>query len=129
MGMQSAVKKEREALGRKSDKGDIEKAVYAVSEYISTHFAEDIPLDMLSRRFAVSSGQLSRKFKAVMGIGLNEYIRYIRVLNAEKLLRNSVVSITEIAGQCGFRDSNYFSTVFKKATGVTPSHYRRILRA
>ena len=116
----------RHRILERQNLGVMEKIVYSVSEYISDHFAEDIQLDILSRKFAISSGQLSRKFKDVMGIGMNEYIRYIRILNAEKLLKNTTLPITDISQQCGFNDSNYFSTVFKKATGITPIHYRRI---
>lgn len=116
----------RHRVLEKQNLGVMEKIVYAVSEHISEHFSEDIQLDILSRKFAISSGQLSRKFKDVMGIGLNEYIRYIRILNAEKLLKNTALPITDISQQCGFNDSNYFSTVFKKATGLTPIHYRKI---
>ncbi|MBR1970803.1 MAG: AraC family transcriptional regulator [Clostridia bacterium] len=103
-----------------------DKVIYDVSEYISDYFYEDIKVHDLSLRFSISEGHLSRRFKTVIGMGINEYIRYIRILNASNLLKKEDISITEIAIKCGFNDSNYFSTVFKKATGLTPKHYRQI---
>ncbi len=105
-----------------------EKIIYDISEYISSNFSTDISLFSLSRQFGFSEGHLSRKFKSVLGMGINEYINYIRILNAEKLLKETDFSVTEIAEKCGFHDSNYFSTVFKKTMDITPHKYRKTAR-
>ena len=75
--------------------------------------------------FAVSEGYLSRKFKQVTGMGLNQYITLVRISNGEKLLRESNLSVTEVAECCGYNDSNYFAAVFKRVKGVTPLRYRK----
>lgn len=98
----------------------IDRTLYQISKYISTHFQEELSLKELSRVFAMSESHLSRKFKSHTGIGINEYITYVRVTNAEKLLRETNLPITQVAQQCGFNDSNYFSTVFKRIKGVQP---------
>lgn len=105
---------------------EADRLIYKISEYISNNFPEDIGLKRLAVEFAISEAQLSRRFKTVVGMGINEYIRYVRVLNAEALLKNTTLSITEVAQQCGFNDSNYFSTVFKLAMGTTPVKYRKM---
>ena len=110
---------------RKAHIYESDKIVYQISEYISSNFSEDITLESLCKTFAISEGYLSRKFKAVSGIGLNQYITYVRVSNAERLLRESSLSVTEIAERCGFNGSNYFSAVFKKIKGVPPLRYRQ----
>ena len=74
----------------------------------------------------MSESHLSRKFKAHTGIGINEYITYVRITNAEKLLRETELSVTEVADQCGYSDSNYFSTVFKRIKGITPQKCRKL---
>ncbi len=102
-----------------------DQAIYAISKYISTHFQESISLGELSREFAVSESHLSRKFKAHTGIGINEYITYVRITNAEKLLRETDMSVTDVAVHCGYSDSNYFSTVFKRIKGITPQKCRK----
>lgn len=105
---------------------EADRLIYQISEYIATHFDESLSLEELSQKFALSTGHLSRKFKSVIGVGVGEYITYIRILNAEKLLKTTTLSITEIADRCGFNDSNYFSTVFRKTMGSTPHQYRKM---
>ncbi|MBQ8816751.1 MAG: helix-turn-helix transcriptional regulator, partial [Lachnospiraceae bacterium] len=102
-----------------------DQLIYTISKYISTHFREPISLELLSQEFAMSASHLSRKFKAGTGIGINEYITYVRVNHAEKLLRETELAITEVAAQCGYSDSNYFSTVFKRVKGVSPQKYSK----
>ncbi len=102
-----------------------DKIIFEISEYINLNFEQDISLDNLCERFSISKSHLSRKFKTVAGIGLNEYITFVRISNAEKLLKNSNYSITQIAAMCGFNDSNYFSTVFKRLKGITPLKYSK----
>jgi len=102
-----------------------ERIIHSVSEYISANYREELTLSSLSLRFSVSESHLSRKFKEVSGIGLSEYITFVRIINAERLLRSGESSITKVASQCGFSDPNYFSTVFKKIKGVTPLRFAK----
>lgn len=115
----------RYACERKMKIRESDKIIYKVSDYIRENFAEDITLESLSRIFAVSEGYLSRKFKLVTGMGLNQYITLVRISNSERLLRESDLSITEVAEHCGYGDSNYFAAVFKKVKGVTPLKFRK----
>ncbi len=103
-----------------------DRAIYAISKYISIHFQEPISLNALSREFGMSESHLSRKFKAHTGIGINEYITYVRITNAEKLLRETEFSVTQVADRCGYSDSNYFSTVFRRIKGITPQKCRKL---
>jgi len=96
-----------------------------LSRYISINYSSDLSLDNLSKKFAMSASHLSRRFKAVAGIGITEYITYVRILNAEKLLKMSGLPVTEVAAACGFNDSNYFSTVFKRIKGTTPLKFSK----
>ncbi|MBQ4259305.1 MAG: AraC family transcriptional regulator [Lachnospiraceae bacterium] len=102
-----------------------DKTIYQISKYISTHYQEPISLSALSREFNMSESYLSRKFKAHTGIGVIEYITYVRITNAEKLLQETDYSVTQIADRCGYSDSNYFSTVFKQIKGITPRQCRK----
>ncbi len=100
--------------------------IYNISQYIRANFNNEISLKSLSKSFAISESHLSRRFKEVSGIGINEYITYVRIMNAENLLRTKKLPITEIAAMCGFNDSNYFSTVFKRLKGVTPLKFAKM---
>lgn len=102
---------------------ETEKMILAVSDYIRDNFANELSLKLLSKQFAISEAHLSRKFKSVTGVGVNEFITYVRISNAEALLSGTDLSVTEIAGRCGYGDSNYFASVFKKIKGITPHRY------
>lgn len=104
---------------------DADKTIHKISKYIKDNYSQNLTLESISRTFSLSTAHLSRRFKVVCGIGINEYITYVRLLNAEHLLKETDLPITEIAGKCGFNDSNYFSTVFKKAKGTTPLKFSR----
>lgn len=103
-------------------------AIQDVAKYISANYAGDLSLKALSEHFAITPNHLSKQFKKVTDIGLNDYINITRISAAEKLLINTDASITEIAAQCGFNDSNYFAAVFKKIKGITPKKYSLINR-
>lgn len=103
-----------------------DRVINNVAEYISENFDKELDLKFLSKKFAFSQTHLSKKFKSEMGIGINEYINYVRVLNSSRYLKETSLSLTIISQKCGFNDSNYFSTVFKKFMGITPLKYRFI---
>lgn len=105
------------------DLSDSEQLVQSIATYISRNYGQPLNLDMLSHKYAVSHSHLSRLFKKVTGIGISEYINLTRITAAEKLLRCTKKSITLIASECGFGDSNYFAAVFKKYKGITPKRY------
>lgn len=103
---------------------DAPSFIQKITEYITENYSTEITLDELSTRFSVSKSHLSRQFKAITGFGLNEYITIVRVKNAERLILTTDLSMTEIATACGFNDSNYFSSVFKKLKGIPPLKFR-----
>ena len=67
----------------------------------------------------------SRKFKLCTGFGYKEYLITVRIIEACRLLLNTDMSITQIAENCGFDDSNYFGDCFKKIKGMSPREYRK----
>lgn len=115
-------------LSRTTEKSGFEvKApsfIQKITEYITENYSTEITLDALASRFSVSKSHLSRQFKATTGFGLSEYITIVRIRNAERLVLTTDLSMTEIATKCGFNDSNYFSSVFKKLKGVPPLKFR-----
>ena len=72
----------------------------------------------------IGRAQLNRKLKAITGITTKEYILNLRLLRAKELLLSTDLTVAEIAYQCGMDDPGYFSTIFRKATGMTPMAYR-----
>lgn len=97
--------------------------------YIQSNYQNPISLESVAKSCGVSKVHLSRSFKEKIGIGLNEYISIFRLKKAkELLLTRDKMLVSEIAFDCGFNDSNYFSWLFKKTYGVTPSQYRKNTR-
>lgn len=107
------------------EKKEEDEFFYAVQDYIVENFNADLSLRSLSKCFYLSESTLSRKFKNAFGMNLVEYINYIRILNAEKMLVETNKPVSHIAELCGFQDSNYFSTVFKRIIGKPPMKYRK----
>ena len=93
--------------------------------YICRHYAEPLTSEDVARAVAFSPNYLSRKFRLSTGIGLHEYIVFVRLQHAAQELAATSDSITAIALRCGFSDSNYFKESFKKKYGVTPRGYRK----
>lgn len=93
--------------------------------YIEKHYNEEISMEKLSGVAGYSERQLGRLFGETFSESPIEYITRLRMRKALNLLRTTSESIGEIAWQCGFPDQNYFSRVFKKYTGQTPSSCRK----
>ena len=96
-------------------------------EYINENFRSDISLDDVSREVDISPYYFSKLFKQETGKNFIEYLTEIRLKNARELLQDSRLSIKEICAQSGYSDPNYFSRIFKKYEGVTPSEFRERL--
>jgi len=69
----------------------------------------------------------STLFKKETGINFSNYLLNLRIENAKLLLKNSNLSLINIAVEIGFDNQSYFSNVFKKVTGMTPKQYRQTL--
>ena len=102
-----------------------EKLINEVAEYIRRNFSQDLSLAALSKHFSISGSCLSRKFKAVTGMGINEYITSVRIHNAEQLLSKGDLTIMQVSERCGYGDSNYFASVFKRIKGTTPLKFSK----
>lgn len=98
--------------------------IQKISNYIGENYAMEITLELLAKEFSISKSHLSRLFKSTTGFGISEYISVVRIKNAERLILSTNLPITEIATRCGFNDSNYFSSVFKKLKGISPLKFR-----
>ena len=107
--------------------GIFEKEVTLVDEitqYLIEYYGEVLDQKSVAQNFYISRSYLSKLFKAKTGRGFNEYLNKIRIEQAKVALKTTALPITEIAFNCGFNDSNYFSKVFKKSEGVSPLNYR-----
>lgn len=101
---------------------------FIVNQLISSlhrNFSSKLTLDSLSSECHCSKSTMSRIFKEHTGCTIMEYLLNVRMQEAERLLSDTVFSVQEIGEICGFSDANYFSYIFKKQKGLTPSEYRK----
>lgn len=83
-----------------------------------------VDCEELASELCVGRVQLNRKMKAITGYKTTEYIHILRMAKAKELLETTALQIGEIAMKCGIDDVGYFSTIFRKSVGVTPTAYR-----
>lgn len=95
-----------------------------IIDYIEEKLEDDITLDELSEFSGMSKNGIIAMFSRLYGITPIKYINNARLYRAELILKNSEKPITQVAMECGFGDSNYFSRVFKAHFGKTPREYR-----
>jgi AraC-like DNA-binding protein len=93
-------------------------------QYFEALRGETIPLERMAREANMSVSTLLRSFKKATGYSPIEYLINNRVAHAQRLLRETEHSITEVAFQSGFNDSNYFARQFRKRAGRSPREFR-----
>lgn len=98
--------------------------VEQVKQYLDAHYAENITLDNLAFRFNLSPYYLSHLFKQETHFSPIHYLIRRRIGEAQSLLTYTNYSISKIAGLVGYDNANYFSTLFTKMIGISPSLYR-----
>ena len=102
-----------------------DRQIVLAARYISDHYMEPISAADIASAAGFSPNYLSKRFREAAGIGVHEYLMFVRLQHAALDLVSTGDSITEIALRSGFSDSNYFKDAFKKKYGITPSAYRK----
>lgn len=131
--LQREVKQERytnpgpvrrpDALTRKSTGFEAE-----LLHYIQTHLNESLTIKNVTRGMYISRAQFTRRMREETGKTFVQFLTDYRIAEAKVLLQDSDWTITTIAGFLGFRSSNYFQIVFRRATGSTPGQFRNAIR-
>ncbi|MBR7090504.1 MAG: response regulator [Lachnospiraceae bacterium] len=102
-----------------------DRMIDSVVADIRDHYMEDISLTSLAAKYNVSMGSLSRMIKDHLQLNFSDYIASLRIQRAKELLSDETLSIQEIAEIVGYNDYFYFTKVFKKIEGISPSKYRK----
>lgn len=98
----------------------ISKAV----DFIKENYRNEITLEDVSKEVNISPHYFSKLFKDEMGENFIDYLTTLRINTAKEIMKSSLMSVKEICYEIGYGDPNYFSRIFKKAVGVTPTEYR-----
>ncbi|MCC3356319.1 response regulator [Bacillus sp. REN16] len=95
-------------------------------KYIDLRYRESVTLEEVAEYVELSPHHFSKLFKEKMGVTFIDYVTTIRVNHAKREMDDPSKSFKEICFSVGYKDPNYFSRVFKKYTGMSPSEYRSI---
>lgn len=104
---------------------DLLERLQPAFNYIELHYDELLTAPILAKLCNMSPSYFSRSFNAQMSMSLNEYINYIRITEAEKLLISTTLNITEIANMVGFNTTSYFIKLFKTYKNISPKQFRK----
>lgn len=99
-----------------------------VIEYMRHHVGDPLQLQDLAAQCGLSATHFARAFRLAIGTSPHAFLIDLRVEKARALLARTELPITEVAWTCGFGQSQYFATVFRRKTGVTPSEWRNRTR-
>jgi len=95
--------------------------------YIHEQYNQNLTLDSVAEHVGLNSAYFSTLFKKETGINFSTYLNNLRIENAKHLLKNTNLTLINIAVEVGFDNQSYFSNVFKKAVGMSPKQYRQSL--
>lgn len=96
-------------------------------QYIEEHYQENISVSEIADILHISDGHFRRTFKEEVGMSSGDYLTAYRIKKAKELLQRDNLKIVDIYKKVGFASSQYFSSTFKKMTGISPKDYRESL--
>ena len=102
---------------------------HEIYNYVNKNFRENITLGELCFIFGTNKTTLCSSFKKAYGDTVIGYINYLKIKEAKKLLREGEYNLTEISQKLGFSTVHYFSRMFKKQQGVSPSEYIKTIKS
>lgn len=109
----------------KAREGSHASPVEKARQYVEEYYNEELTLQRVADVVGISPGYLSTLFSQFMDMGFVDYLNHVRIEHACDYLKQNYFKTYEIAYKVGFRDEKYFTRVFKKVTGMTPSEYKK----
>lgn len=107
-------------------KDNIKEEFTNIFHYISCHYAEKLTAVQIAKKYGLRQSDFSAHFKKITGKSFNEYLNYVRICKAKRMLISSEKNITEIAFSVGFANTSYFINCFKAQMGITPASFKQI---
>jgi len=103
---------------------EISEVIEKALQFINENYSRELTLDEVARAVNISYHYFSKLFKEETQQNFSDYITEVRMRHAKELLKNATLRIKDVAYQVGYQDPNYFTKIFKKVFGLTPSEYR-----
>lgn len=111
-------------LGLDRQKAHADERIHAAQQWMEAHFSSTFMLDEVADKVGLSLRSLRRRFKSATQETPMQYLHRVRLETAKNLLANSALGVDQIAYRIGYEDANYFSRLFRKKLGLSPSEYR-----
>lgn len=105
-----------------------DEEIIKVQEWLEQNYQADVVISALAEKFKLSVRSLNRRFKLATNSSPLQYLQSTRIKHAKELLKQSNLAVSEVADMVGYQDASYFTSLFKKATAVTPVEYRSLVR-
>lgn len=96
-----------------------------VLKFVEYHYQEEIPLSIMAEMCNMSYSYFSRQFKVIMGKTFKQYLNFVRINEAQKLILTTDMNITEVAMATGFSNSSYFIKQFRLYKNISPKQYKK----
>ncbi|AJA48343.1 Two-component response regulator [Clostridium pasteurianum DSM 525 = ATCC 6013] len=124
--LEKTIEEDSIKINNKSEKGKvyINKTLEPAIKYIQENYREEIGLEKMACITNLSVYYFSRLFKREMGVNFINYVNNFKMQKAKKMLKDTDLPIVDIAADLGYYECGYFTKVFKKIIGITPSKYR-----
>lgn len=97
-------------------------------EWLEQHFTDTCAVAAAVNHAGIPARTLKRRFKKATGSSLMDYLQNLRVEQAKQMLENTTEPVEEISAAVGYEDTSFFRRLFKRRTGLTPGHYRRLFQ-
>ena len=114
-----------DSINRHAD-NEYSRPVRYAMRYIEENYGADITVDKIAGQIYMSPAYFSALFKKETGINFTQYLTQYRINMAKEILEHTDKNVQEIAGELGFHDQRYFSKVFQKYVGKTPTEFRKL---
>jgi AraC family transcriptional regulator of arabinose operon len=114
------------AANLERQKSRLSVELQAMLQYLNQLDAAQFHSSHMSRQFALSFKQINRMFKKELGTTVYDYFLMKKLNTAKMLLRDTSLAVSQIAFRIGYSDAHYFSNIFKKKTGTSPTKYREL---
>lgn len=108
-----------------NSKGSPVNYVEEALSIIEYNYEKDITIENIAERLSVNKNYLSRLFRTKKNFTLKEYLIHKRIERAKELLQNTNASILQVSNSVGYDDQLYFSRIFKKKVGMSPTEYKK----
>jgi transcriptional regulator GlxA family with amidase domain len=125
------LKRSYESLILKQDRSSShhDEEIIKIQEWLAQHYLQEINFEALATSFGMSRRSLNRRFKQAAALTPVAYLQELKLQQAKTLLKESNLTIAQVADQVSIADCSYFSSLFKKRNSVTPMEYRHLVRS